>query len=85
MTRKLLQPIETAAAVLSQDFSLDANNPYLCKPKNELSFAIAKQPYLEADRPIGKSLSRCRERKGNSPVDYFSEQPGGTARDLGIG
>ena len=23
-----------------------------------LSFAIAKQPYLEADRPIGKSLSR---------------------------
>ena len=58
MTRKLSQPIETAAAVLSTDFSLDANNPYLCKPKNELSFAIAKQPYLEADRPIGKSLSR---------------------------
>ena len=50
-----------------------------------LSFANAKQPYLEADRPIGKSLSRGRERKGNSPVDYFSEQPGGTARDLGIG
>ena len=50
-----------------------------------LSFAGAKQPYLEADRPIGKSLSRGRERKGNSPVDYFSEQPGGTARDLGIG
>ena len=25
---------------------------------NYLSFAIAKQPYLEADRPLGKSLSR---------------------------
>ena len=37
---------------------IHANNLYLCKPKNELSFAIAKQPYLEADRPIGKSLSR---------------------------
>ena len=52
---------------------------------NNLSFASAQQPYLQADRPIGKSLSRGRERKGNSPVDYFSEQPGGTARDLGIG
>ena len=50
-----------------------------------LSFASAKQPYLEADTPIGKYLSRRRERKRNSPVDYFSEQPGGTARDLGIG
>ena len=25
---------------------------------NDLSFASAKQPYLEAERPIGKSLSR---------------------------
>ena len=32
---------------------------YICN----LSFASAKQPCLEADRPIGKSLSRGRERK----------------------
>ena len=32
---------------------------YICN----LSFASAKRPCLEADRPIGKSLPRGRERK----------------------